>query len=114
MQETTLILAILLGAGFFFAKVGQLIRLPSVTGYILAGLILGPSGLELVTEEAIGSNLEHFTQIALMLIAFGIGEHLDIKGLSQSIKSVGSIALAETTGAFLFVRYRNLLSCHGH
>ncbi len=103
MQETTLVLAILLGAGFAVAKLGQLLRLPSVTGYILAGLVLGPSGLALVTEDAIGSNLEHFTQIALMLIAFGIGEHLDIKSLRHSIKSVGSIALAETSGAFFFV-----------
>ncbi len=103
MQETTLVLAILLGAGFAAAKLGQLIRLPSVTGYILAGLVLGPSGLHLVTAETIGSNLEHFTQIALMLIAFGIGEHLDLKNLRHSMKSVGSIGLAETTGAFLFV-----------
>lgn len=103
MQETTLVLAILLSAGFIAAKLGQLFRLPSVTGYIIAGLLLGPSGLHLVTGATIGSNLEHFTQIALMLIAFGIGEHLDITRLRRSIKSVGCIGLAETTGAFLFV-----------
>ncbi|MDH3328167.1 MAG: cation:proton antiporter [Desulfobulbaceae bacterium] len=103
MQETTLVLAILLSVGFAAAKLGQLIRLPSVTGYIVAGLILGPSGFHLVTADTIGRNLEHFTQIALMLIAFGIGEHLDMKRLQHSIKSVGCIGLAETTGAFLFV-----------
>ncbi len=109
MQETTLVLAILLSAGFGAAKLGQLVRLPSVTGYILAGLILGPSGIHLVTSDTIGSNLGHFTQIALMLIAFGIGEHLDIKRLRHSIKSVGSIGLAETTGAFLFVSIGSFL-----
>jgi len=103
MRDTTLVLAVLLSAGFVAAKLGQLIRLPSVTGYILAGLILGPSGFHLVTGETIGTNLEHFTQIALMLIAFGIGEHLDIKQLQNSIKSVGCIGIAETTGAFFFV-----------
>ena len=103
IQETTLVLAILLSAGIAVAKLGQLFRLPSVTGYILAGLLLGPSGFRLVTNESIGSNLEHFTQIALMLIAFGIGEHLDIKRLRHSIKTVGGIGLAETSGAFLFV-----------
>lgn len=96
-------MAILLGVGFAVAKLGQLIRLPSVTGYILAGLVLGPSGLHLVTEETIGNNLSHFTQIALMMIAFGIGEHLDLNRLRYIFKSIGCIGLAETTGAFLFV-----------
>lgn len=103
IQDTTLVLAILLGSGFAVAKLGQRIRLPSVTGYILAGLLLGPTCLSFVTEDSIGSNLKHFTQIALMLIAFGIGEHLDIKRLKHSIKAVGCIGLAETSGAFLLV-----------
>lgn len=103
MHETTLVLAILLSVGFAVAKLGQLIKFPSVTGYIIAGLLLGPSGFKLVTVDTISTNLEHFTQIALMLIAFGIGEHLDIKRLKHSIKSVGCIGLAETSGAFLFV-----------
>lgn len=103
MQETTLVLALLLSVGFGVAKLGQFFRLPSVTGYIVAGLLLGPSGFSLVTADTIGSNLEHFTQIALMLIAFGIGEHLDMKRLQHSIKSVGCIGLAETSGAFLLV-----------
>lgn len=96
-------MAILLGAGFAAAKIGQFLRLPSVTGYILAGLMLGPSGLHLVMEETIGTKLEHFTQIALMLIAFGIGEHLDLKRLHHSLKIVGWIGFAETTGAFICV-----------
>ena len=105
MHNTTLVLAILLSAGFAAAKLGQRFRLPSVTGYIVAGLLLGPSGLRLVTADKIGSNLEHFTQLALLMIAFGIGEHLDMKRLKHSIKSVGCIGLAETSGAFLFVGF---------
>jgi len=103
MLDTTLVMAILLGAGFAAAKLGQLVRLPSVTGYILAGLILGPSGFRLIDGETIGANLGHFTQIALMLIAFGIGEHLDLKRLRRSLKIVGWIGIAETSGAFIFV-----------
>lgn len=103
MQDVTLFLAILLGAGFLFAKLVQRLRLPSVTGYILAGLLLGPSGLHLVTAEAIGARLNHFTQIALMLIAFGIGEHLEFGKLRVHAKSVGLIGLAESLGAFFAV-----------
>ena len=103
MHDVTFALAIILGAGFFIAKLGQLVRLPSVTGYILAGVILGPSALNLVSEETITEKLGHFTQIALMLIAFGIGEHLEISRLKKSVKSVGIIGVSETSGAFLFV-----------
>ncbi len=103
MPEVTLSLAILLGAGFIAAKLGQLMRLPSVTGYICAGLLLGPAGLNLITEEATGEKLEHFTQIALMLIAFGIGEHLELKRIKPVAKSVMLIGLGETSGAFLLV-----------
>jgi len=100
MEEVTLFLAVLLGVGFLLAKLVQLLRLPSVTGYILAGLLLGPSGLHLVTVEAIGSRLNHFTQIALMLISFGIGEHLEIGKLRHHARSVSWIGIGESLGAF--------------
>jgi Kef-type K+ transport system membrane component KefB len=103
MQGVTLALALLIGAGFMMAKLGQFFRLPSVTGYICAGLLLGPSGLNLVKVADLGPKLEHFTQIALMLIAFGIGEHLEMKRLRHIMKSVGLIGLFETSGAFLLV-----------
>ena len=103
MEEVTLGLAILLGAGFLVAKLGQLIRLPSVTGYICAGILLGPSGLNIITTEAIGARLSHFTQIALMLIAFGIGEHIEIKKIKKTLGQVGLISLAEIGSAFLLV-----------
>lgn len=79
----TFAIAILLAAGLAASKVTQRFHLPSVTGYILAGLLLGPTGLGVITEETIGRNLTHFTQIALMLIAFGIGEHIELKKLKQ-------------------------------
>ncbi|MBU2548888.1 MAG: cation:proton antiporter [Proteobacteria bacterium] len=103
MSEVTLTLALLLGAGFLAAMAGRVLRLPSVTGYICAGLLLGPSGLNLVSKAALGTQLGHFTQIALMMIAFGIGEHLEFKRLRPLARSVGLIGLAETSGAFFLV-----------
>jgi Kef-type K+ transport system membrane component KefB len=103
MEEITLALAILLGAGFLAAKIGQFIRLPSVTGYICVGLLLGPSGFNLITEEAIVGQLGHFTQIALMLIAFGIGEHLELKRLRYTAKNVVFISVADVLSAFAVV-----------
>jgi Kef-type K+ transport system membrane component KefB len=102
-METTLALALLMGAGLLAAKLAQLARLPSVTGFICAGLLLGPSGVNLIKEETLEADLSHFAEIALMLIAFGIGEHLDMRHLRRSLRSVGFISLFEAWGACLLV-----------
>lgn len=103
MLDVTLGIAILLGAGLFFAKIAQLFHLPSVTGYIVAGLALGPSGLDFITTETVGHQLDHFTQIALMLIAFGIGEHIELRRLQHIAKDVTYISVVQAIGAYLFV-----------
>lgn len=95
-------IAILLSVGLVFAKLAQLVKLPSVTGFILAGLVLGPSFLEIVPVDVVGK-LEHFTQIALMLIAFGIGEHVELRRLVKVARDVGYISVIQALGAFVCV-----------
>ncbi len=99
----TFSIAILLAAGLAASKLCQRFRLPSVTGYILAGMLLGPTGFGFVTEETTGHNLTHFTQIALMLIAFGIGEHIELKKLQEHTRSLKWIGIFEAMGAFIVV-----------
>ena len=103
MPDITLALAILLAAGFCMAKIGQLIRLPSVTGYICAGFILGPVGFNLISKDIMANQLGHFTQIALMLIALGIGEHLEIKQLRKNVKLLTAFSLGEIIGTLFWV-----------
>ncbi|MFC1837738.1 cation:proton antiporter, partial [Thermodesulfobacteriota bacterium] len=102
-MEITLLLALILTVGFFAAKAGQALRLPSVTGIIMAGILLGPSGFNVIASESTVSQLGHFTQIALMLIAFGIGEHLELKRLKLTAKTVLSICLVETFVALFLI-----------
>lgn len=96
-------IAILLATGLLAAKCSQRIHMPSVTGYIIAGLLLGPTGLNYISEDSIGNGLDHFTHMALMLIAFGIGEHIELKKLKKHARSVLFIGLCETSAAFLLV-----------
>ncbi len=103
MTEVTLGLAVLLAVGLLTAKILQAFRLPSVTGFILAGLLLGPSGFGLITIETIGHKLDHFTQIALMLIAFGIGEHIELRKLRSIGRAVGWISIFQAVAAFICV-----------
>ena len=101
--EITLGIALLLSAGLIFAKVAQLIKLPSVTGFILAGLALGPSCFGIISMESVGHRLDHFTQIALMLIAFGIGEHIELRRMGGIARDVGYISIVQALGAFFCV-----------
>lgn len=51
-----LVLGILMVTGFLVGKLVNRFRLPAVTGYLLAGLIIGPSLLHILNDEVIGQN----------------------------------------------------------
>ena len=103
MLNLTFGIAILLATGLLFAKTVQRFHLPSVTGYLLAGLALGPSGLEILTVESVGHQLDHFTQIALMMLAFGIGEHIELRRLHSIARDVTYISVFQAIITYLFV-----------
>ncbi len=103
MENVTLALALLLGLGLLVARLGRLLRLPSVTGYILVGLVLGPTGFNLVAADLVSEKLEHFTQIALMLIAFGIGEHLELRRIRYLLGQLLAVCVGESFFCFLMV-----------
>ncbi|MGC9320044.1 MAG: cation:proton antiporter, partial [Armatimonadota bacterium] len=103
--ETNLVfaLSLLLTAGFALARLAKALHLPSVTGYIVAGIALGPSGLDLMTGEVLENRLQVFTNIALMLVAFGIGERFDLQQLRTSARAVVRVSIGESGGTFLLV-----------
>lgn len=65
-------LAILLLTGLVFGRLMKLVKMPNVTGYLIGGLIVGPSVLNLVHADAL-SQLGFISSVALGFIAFSIG-----------------------------------------
>jgi Kef-type K+ transport system membrane component KefB/nucleotide-binding universal stress UspA family protein len=102
-MNAILALSLLLAAGFGTAQLAKLARLPSVTGYIAAGIALGPAGLNLIPHDLLRGQLRTFTEIALMLVAFGIGESLDLQQLGRGARTLLRVTLGESLGAFLLV-----------
>ncbi len=104
-EQMTPILALsfLLAAGFAVAVLARAIRLPSVTGYVVAGILIGPSGLDLIPERVLEAELTVFTGIALMLVAFGIGERFDLQQLAQSARAVARVSSGESLCTFAAV-----------
>lgn len=61
--------------GVIGAKIARRLNLPNVTGYIVMGLLLGPSFLNLVTPEATPI-ISFVNEFALGIIAFAIEDIL--------------------------------------
>ena len=65
-------LAIMLLAGFALSRLTKLLKLPNVTGYIIAGVLIGPYVLNMIPGEIIDS-MSFLSDLALGFIAFGVG-----------------------------------------
>ena len=80
--NTLLYLAIMLFAGLAFGRLAKLCKMPNVTGYLVAGLILGPSLLKVFPADTIeGFNI--ISEMALAFIAFSVGGNFKISYLKR-------------------------------
>ena len=66
------ITGIILGAGFVFGELARLVRLPKVTGYILAGICINPQILPLIPAD-FSTHTNLVTNVALSFITFSVG-----------------------------------------
>lgn len=96
LQVTQFVL--LLGVILFFGTIGgwlfKKIRIPQVVGYIVSGILIGSSGMNLLEPEVIQS-LEPISTVALSLIGFLIGGELKISTIKKYGKQFISILLFE-------------------
>ncbi len=91
-----LLLAIVLLAGSLFGALARRARLPGITGQIIGGVLIGRAGLDLFSKESI-AGLEPMTEIALGLIAVTVGAHLHIGRLSNAVRRLFYLLIAEST-----------------
>lgn len=95
-------LAIILIFGLLMGKVVSYLKLPRVTGYLIAGVLIGPFVLKLVPHDAIES-LTIISEAALGFIAYNIGSSLNYNKLKNIGKGVIIIALFEALMATFVV-----------
>ena len=72
-MNTVLSLGFILLAGILSARLINKIKFPAVTAYLLLGILIGPSILNLTSQELINSS-GFISNIVLGLIAFGLGQ----------------------------------------
>lgn len=95
-------ISIVLAVGVLGGKIVMRFKLPSVTGYLVAGLFLGPSFFKLINEQDLQS-LNAINQLALAVIAFTIGSEFVLKDMLKVGKTILVITIAEVIGAVFIV-----------
>lgn len=94
--------ALMLFSGFLMTRITKLLRLPNVTAYIVAGILIGPYCLDLVPQRIIDGT-DFLSDIALAFIAFSTGEFFKLSVLKKSGMRVVWITLFEAVLASVFV-----------
>ncbi len=86
--------------GELSGDLAQKLRLPRVTGYLVLGMLLGPSLAGLVTHGDLAT-LTVFEELALGLIALTAGGELRLEALARNWRVVLGISGAHVVGIFL-------------
>ena len=100
--NSLVILAITLLMAYFVKQVSGKVGLPIVTGYVLTGVVLGISLLNILHVHAL-QDLDLVNDLALGLIAFTIGSELRRSVFRELGRSILVIAIFEGTVAFALV-----------
>jgi monovalent cation:H+ antiporter-2, CPA2 family len=88
-----------------FLYISQALRLPSIVSFLVIGMLAGPYGLGLISDE---SSIETVGEIGIMLLLFTIGLEFSFDKLLRSWRIViigGLIQLCTTIVAITFVAY---------
>lgn len=94
--------ALMLFLGFAMTRLTKKLRLPNVTAYIVAGILIGPYCLDLIPKTVI-SGMDFLSDIALAFIAFSTGEFFKLKTLRKNGMKVVVITVLEAVMASIVV-----------
>jgi len=104
--QSTWSLGFLLLAAFTLGELLAVVRLPRITGYLLAGLVFGPYMLGIVSKQSVES-LTVINSLALTFIALSAGGELRLDELREYRRSILWSILGQMTiifaGTFLLV-----------
>lgn len=97
-----LLLGVVIIIGYYFGRNMRFIKLPSIIGFMLFGVLMGPSLFNIFTDKLV-EQLNFIPDIALGFVALSIGMELKISSLKKLGKGIIYIILLESFGAFVIV-----------
>ena len=104
-QKILIQLAIIIVFAKFFGLIARKLKAPQVVGEIIAGLILGPSFLKLMSESDF---LAGMAEIGVIMLMFSAGLETDIKqlkrtGLKATVIACAGVFVPLVSGTVLFM-----------
>lgn len=109
-METLLTLSVALFLGLMLSRLAKLVKLPAVTAYLVAGILVGPYCLGAFGIEGLGftsmENVESFSligDVALGFIAFSIGNEFRLAQLKKTGKQATVIGIIQAVFTTLLV-----------
>jgi K+:H+ antiporter len=97
IKELAILLLVSLPINVFFHK----IKIPSVMGFLLAGVIIGPNGLQLIEDT---ESVKELAEIGVILLLFVIGLEFSLKRMLRDLAVVVGVGALQLgfTGALVF------------
>ena len=95
-------LSIMLFSGFILTRVTKLLKLPNVTAYIVAGILIGPFVLGLVPATVI-QGTGFLADVALAFISFSVGEFFKLSSLKKNGLKTVVLTLCEALSAAILI-----------
>jgi Kef-type K+ transport system membrane component KefB len=96
----------LIGLIFFLGYIGGLLAhrmgLPRVSGYVVVGIVIGPSVTGVITEEFLDRSTV-VVDFGLAMVAYGLGGHLRLSSLRRHGSQIAAMTLGQGLGAYLCV-----------
>ena len=102
MDEIALALGIIVLAGLLSGRLVQKFKIPMVIGFLIIGVVMGPSVLNIITIE-MTEGLELIKVFALGVIAYTIGSELNFKKIKNLLQSILVITLIQTAVIFILI-----------
>lgn len=101
-------LAIILLIAIFVSKILSKLKLPNVTGYLIAGLLIGPSMLGIIPKNVV-SQFGIISEVALAFIAYNMGSEFNLAELKKMSKGVLVITIFQSLAAMVCVMISMML-----
>ena len=95
-------LGIILILGFFMTRLTKLLKLPNVIAYLLVGILIGPSIINLIPSEFF-SRTSFISDVALVFVAFTVGEFFKFDTIKKSLGKSIIITAIESVTTFALV-----------
>jgi Kef-type K+ transport system membrane component KefB len=101
IDQPLIAVGLLLLLGWWGGRAANALKLPRVSGYLVAGMLASPSLTGLFTRQVVVQDFAILTDIALGVIAYSIGGSLVYNRLKRLGKSILWITVSQGVGAFV-------------